>query len=610
MRTLLALLLVVALTSGACVKKTFEPLPESSVLVLAPGIDSLEILAEPLKEERVKWSRARLARIPVEGLLRVTYKEVDYFYLQMTCPVELKCNGTKVYVPRNMTYEISHEKNPFRSYYKIPEEVSFVLVPDANLRQVEQLNGWLRGSERELPGYFDRTLVLHYLQGLKPQTQEVRVAELFLMAHAIQNKVSGAIAEPLLRKYVSVANPPAPAQSALAGSDAGVEPAKPADAFAGLSDDQQKFATALLKFITPVYEENAKNFLLDFPQMAATYNLLANSYNTLPRALLYREKIFSRLATAVPYRVAGIEPVKFFNADKATMQEAAVGGRKASGTGAATAPSANSAPVSAPNVGEKQTPAEPVNATMSVVFDYATGFRLKYDQAGAQQEVPVKNLVAFGVDNGIGFEMDAGGRKVRIEPLKEPAYLRQITPEDIKKIVAKLPVSYKELVKAYPYDRAAMYLALKYGEGSYDKRLRLFSYSVDLSKDGNFWKVLSLVKTKRNVDAGDDVFGGELPDSGGLRWYQKVDKSKGLEQFGVVGKQEFCGRECFSENIDLACFTNGTKVEVSFAATDLLESDQQPRPRIQLRFPVERGADNHNVCNGQFGIESRGDRST
>ena len=162
----LTLIVLVSFTLLAmhCVKKQFVPFEiPHSVMHLKPGMP-VEILQEPLKKEMIAWNSDKLSDIPVEGLLRVTYKDVDYFYLQLNCPQELKCNGKKAYIPRNLTHAANSAMVPFKGEYKEAEPTEltarFFLAETNQIKQFLYARAWFASSvKKEIPMAFDSVLM-------------------------------------------------------------------------------------------------------------------------------------------------------------------------------------------------------------------------------------------------------------------------------------------------------------------------------------------------------------------------------------------------------------------------------------------------------------------
>ncbi len=634
---------------------------------MAPGVSSLPILAEPLKEERINWDRSMIEGIMIEGLLRVTYKETDYFYIQMKCPKELKCNGSKAYVPLNMTYDLAHETNPFKSYYKIPEKFSFILGPPAKIAAVKEFHAWLEKPGRVLPGAFDEVIMRHYLKDQEERGRlEKRIAQLFLVSRFIKEKTLTERTRPLLAFYLdlppekksrvplkkvsykkeSAVNESSPKSAKPPGAAPGTskdqqvvgkkpaEKAKapvPEDPFAKLKKGQMEFIGKLHKYVAPLYAEKAKNFMDDFPYSGNTYREVAGRFNRIDETLKYRERILVKLLTKVPYEVSGLENVRFFNGEEKVVKElmekerakkaaSIAAAKKNEGVKKSSEKSSKDSGNILPAV-KKPEPAgepEPANVKIAPNLRYAEGVRINYTLAGRKQELVVDVATAYADENGLGFRIKSGDKTLTLKPMRESDYLKQITEKDIKNIVKKLPGNYRDLIGQFDYREAAMYLALKYGKGKYNTKERLFTYAVDLSKNNNFWKALALVKSHKLIGgAGRGDFSGEIETGrtfeGGkkdnLTWYQRVQKKLGRTSFNLRGTQEFCARDCFTRSFKLTCFDNTSTMLVSFSAADLRErTSDEKNSRIYLKYSVpeqkEVGSYLLGQCNRMFGIKA------
>jgi hypothetical protein len=206
------------------------------------GNSKVEILQEPLKKEMIVWDSEQLAEIPVEGLLRVTYKSVDYFYLQMNCPQQLKCNGQKVYIPRNLTHAQQPDSVPFKNEFKEPENqgtiARFVLAESSQVKSLIELRDWLIATEKKhIPALFDRGI---FDANLPETNQTSYIGNLIFFARGIS---SGEFSEKVSPQFLAQF----PVYSELAKKGAPSMPRQQSEFIYSLKSSLESTYSALLR---------------------------------------------------------------------------------------------------------------------------------------------------------------------------------------------------------------------------------------------------------------------------------------------------------------------------------------------------------------------------
>ncbi len=550
-----------------CVKKQFVPFEIAhSVMLLKPGTP-VEILQEPLKKEMIAWNGEKPAHIAVEGLLRVTYKDVDYFYLQLNCPQELKCNGKKAYIPRNLTHAANRDHVPFKSEYKEAEPTEltarFFLAETDQISQFLYARSWFASTvKKEVPMAFDSVLMA---ANTPAGFRAASVGNLYYLAQSVtKGEYPEKISPQFLREY--------PAYEEIVKSKGG-----------NLNVGQK----LCLRLIAEKLEEEQKKLMRqlvdNFPFTHSSYKQMATAFNTINAPQMLRAELAARIMEKSPFIV------------------------KLPGT-PAVAPgmsvlSAQDAPTAA------ATP-----TLVEVTKSPKTGVTFSFDAAGKKQKIQLAEfeIAAFATDKGLGFQLGADKNDaVILEPAEESLFLRSGNQAEIQKFIKEIP-DYKQTAKDFDLDLALLRLAMKYGKGSINRESGMFEYEIDLSKGRNFWVVLAALKHRFGTDA-EDVYSGKIPpyltpggmgeaDKGKIVWYQKYDKDSKSASIGIKGNATYCSRECWSVSVDTVCATNEDKLKVLFRPAAIFEKNGDPddtyrelrNVRADFRFDKDNA---ENSCN-------------
>jgi hypothetical protein len=520
-----------------CVKKQFIPFATPHAVIHMRPHQTIEILQEPLKKETLRWNSDSLAQIPVEGLLRVTYKNIDYFYLQMDCPAQLKCNGKKVYIPRNMTHALAAADLPFRNEFQENEDaveaMQFVLSQQTLMNDVIAARNWFAADKKgEIPVEFDKILLT---ANVPPEKHTAVFGNLHYLAQSMRN--------------VEYADQPAP--EFIRAFPVYAEIAKTQGK--NLNDRQKKFLNQLATAISEDYASLLKKQVEDFPFANASYAGMAAAFNKIQAPQFLKAELVAKILENSSYRI------------------------KAPTLAAITPAGATVIP------GEKSdAQTEPPATKVQTKKSFKSGIIFKYDMQGQTKEVAVAEheLSAYAHERGLGFQLGKVKKDaVLLEPADESLYLKSGNKAEIAKFVKEIPDGMK-VAHEFDLDLALLRLAMKYGEGALNRKNGLFEYEIDLSKGKNFWMVLAAVKQAYGVE-NEDTFSGPVPtrfipyaeasdhEKGSINWYQKYEKDQKLASLGIKGKATYCQRHCEDVEVDTVCATNHDKLTVSFRPASL-----------------------------------------
>lgn len=536
------LLILLSLTAMHCVKKQFIAFEKPHSVMHIRQNSSTEILQEPLKQEMIMWDSGKLAEIPVEGLLRVTYKKTDYFYLQMNCPAQLKCNGKKVYIPRNLTHAPEADSLPFKSEYKEPpvdaSAARFVLAESPQIKELIATRNWLGDSSRkDIPTRFDLVV---FRASLPPQNQIAAYGNLAFLARSVtQNEYP----EKPLANYVS--NFPIYADIVKSKG-------------ANLSEAQKTFLRDLYKGIEADYTKLLRKEIEEFPFENPSYAAMAAALNRIDAPQMLKAELVNKIAANTAFIVkepAALTPVVAPGGAALYAQEA-------------TPPAADAKPVKIHTS---------TSLTSGVIFEY--------EKDGKTIRTPVQetDIVAFAHEKGVGFQLGRDKAQATIlEPMEESLYLRSGNKAEIDKFVRGIPKP-EEIIHEFDFDLALLRMAMKTGKGELSRQSGLFEYEIDLARGRNFWDVLALVKNFYGVN-NEDTYAGEIPDNltpygasdrskGSINWYQKYDKATKIASLGIKGNATYCQRRCETISVDTVCMTNQDILKITFRPAALNEKN-------------------------------------
>lgn len=577
-----SLLILFSLLTMHCVKKQFIAFETPhSVMHIKPGA-SIEILQEPLKKEMIVWDASKLAEISVEGLLRVTYKETDYFYLQMNCPQQLKCNGKKVYIPRNLTHAPDAGKMPFKSEYKEPpadaSSARFVIAESAKMKDLMTVRDWYSAAaKKDLPAVFDRVI---FGASLPAQNQIEVYGNLVYLARSVRDN-----------EY-----PEKPAPEFVRSFPIYEEILKRKGA--NLNDGQKKFLRELHSGIEAEYTKLLRKEIDEFPFENASYSAMAAAFNKICAPQMLKAELVNRIAKNAPFII---------KAPAAATPVIVPGG---------AALYAQETPTAA---------AEPAPVKIQTSTSLAAGVVFEYDLNGKKNKTPVAEteLVAFSHEKGLGFQLGKDKAQATIiEPVEESLYLKSGNKAEIQKFMKAIP-DYKKVITDYDLDLALLRLAMKYGKGELNRQSGLFEYEIDLSKGSNFWVVLAALKQRFDVTE-EDTYSGEIPprlnpqggyapDKGKIVWYQKYDKASKQASMGIKGQARYCERSCWDVSVDTVCMTNEDTLKIQFRPSALFEQniakDEEWRPLRNLHadFLIEKDSP-ENSCNNYLKLGRLGEK--
>lgn len=567
--------LVTSLALMNCVKKQFVAFEAPHAVMHIKSGAKVEILQEPLKKEMIMWDSSRLAQMPVEGLLRVTFKDTDYFYLQMNCPAELKCNGKKIYIPRNLTHAVNPTAMPFKNEYKEPpadaSSARFVITESRQIQEYLQARDWYAaGVKKDLPMVFDQVI----LRANVPETSLLSVyGDLLYLARSYLDKEYAEKPSPdFVRMY--------PFYEELAKTQG-----------ANLAVGQSLFLRELRKDLQAEYETLLRRQLDDFPFAHASYKAMAAAFNRISAPQMLRGELFARIAKSSAFSV---------NVPSAAAPIAAPGG---------------AALYAQENTENKPAAAAKVEVRPTV----KNGLIVAYEAEGkkAEVQVPEYELVAYAHEKGISFQLGKDKTSAPLlEPVEESLFLKSGNPAEIQKFVKAIP-EYKTIVAENDFDLALLRIAMKYGQGGINRKNGMFEYEIDLSKGRNFWIVLAAVKNRFGEDS-DGKYSGKIPDKfapygdvsdrtkGQINWYQKYEKDSKLAQMGIKGKATYCQRMCEDVEVDMVCFDNREKVRVTFRPAAIFEknADKDSYPsesrNVHADFAKTSNENDYRSCNSFF----------
>ena len=539
LRSTHTLLILLALTAMHCIKKQFIAFERPHSVMHIRQNSSIEILQEPLKQEMIMWDSGKLAEIPVEGLLRVTYKKTDYFYLQMNCPAELKCNGKKVYIPRNLTHAPEADSLPFKSEYKEPpvdaSATRFVLAETPQIKELIATRNWFgETAKKDIPVRFDLVV---FRASLPAQNQITVYGNLAYLARSvIQNEY-----------------PEKPSANYVSNYPIYGEIVK--NKGANLNDGQKKFLRDLYKGIESDYTKLLRKEIEEFPFENPSYAAMATALNRIYAPQMFKAELVNKIAANATFVVkepASVTPVVAPGGAALYAQE-----------------------VQAPPLAVKMQTS--TSLTAGVVFEYTVN--------GKKIKTPVaeSELIAFTHEKGLGFQLGKDkAQAIILEPVEESLFLKSGNKAEIDRFIREIPKP-EDIMNGYDFDLALMRIAMKMGKGELNRQSGLFEYEIDLAKGRNFWNVLALVKTFYGV-SNEDTYSGEIPDNltpygasdrskGAINWYQKYDKATKIASLGIKGDATYCQRRCETVSVDTVCLTNQDALKITFRPAALHEKN-------------------------------------
>ncbi|MCR9140625.1 MAG: hypothetical protein NXI24_00020 [bacterium] len=598
-RAIAIIALAFLLSIGACKQETFEPVAEPQVLLLADPEASVEILQQPLKPETMTWNGRAVESLEIEGTLTVEYDDTVYYFLQLTCPPELKCNGSKAYVPGSLVYGFENDVDENQRYnlrmgadaQDAKESFAFETVrpfrrfTSANLEAAQKTREWLRNPGSELPevtGQWDAETIIrmidsHLFHIEDDLERERRIAEYYYLSVSHQESLRNKAFAPYLKNYRAY-----PGIIKIAAGASAED--------SGFSQEQLAFLSALHGYSSGLFDEQAKNTGYDFPFQAKNFGDLAKVFNTRLTLPLYRAMIFEQILNDAPYEAV---PAADSVSDTAATQ-----------SDSEQAPAGNAALATADTAAVK---ADATNTpVVNVLFDLEFGAVVKYKTtSGSTEERIFPGIRAKAHENGLAFDLStADGEKLSVRPLQLSSFLAAANPSKLKEF---RKLSDDDIMAPDSFEKRAMLTALKYGVGEYDRAARRFRFELKMDDPKVYWKVLALFKSSPAIGVYESsVYKGTLTNEYGegqaMRWYQTYDRDIKYSSLKVSGRYEECGRECFTVEVDQVCFDNteASRVVIEFPGKNLT-LDLPEDVNATVRIPEDVAFHSANLCSFALG---------
>ncbi|MCB1166134.1 MAG: hypothetical protein KDK37_04875 [Leptospiraceae bacterium] len=578
-RKLLLPILLAATIGPQCKRETFrEPkYPMALKLIQNKPVD---IIAEPLKEQRIRWNPAAVESIPIEGFLDIEYKDQYYRYVQLKCSAPLECNGSKAYVPLSLTLELAADPDQAEAYAaENRDKHEFLIVPSDQMVALNKLQQWIENpGQNSVPEFSNQNLANRaldfYLDGMNPDLQEKRLSEWLYLTVRTEEPLKQSYRK-LVAHYKDV--------SAIRALFSPTEETTPPSG-AQLSAAQKEFLTKLESYSSERYNQILQNLTYDFPFSAPSNDALAVNFNANLRLPLQKETVARTLLTDAHYQVERIPDAA--EIQRAREEEAA-------------RQEEDDSWFSDSEQDNKKDPAPPTKAPLlelsQATVNPANGLELKLS---GQQIETVSSIKAELHKNGLAFVVktesaqsspasesedsdsaSSQSKTYRLVPEGPSSYLmaaRSSTLQDYRKLTDE------EIMAKDSYQERLLLASLKYGKGKYDRQKRKFQYVVALDTVA-YWKFLAIVKSSPAIDTrASDKYSGpvELEDSAAkVRWAQHYDKESKLSELKLHGQYTMCARECFDEKVEVTCMDNtATNTLVTeFPARALVAKDSDNR---------------------------------
>lgn len=586
--------LLLALFAGACTKKTFEAVKEPAALIRINTGNTVNLIQEPMKDAVVTWETS-IKSIDLEGVLRVHYKNTDFWFWQMKCPTGLKCNGEKVYFPVQATVSYDKGKMPFGNALPPTADYTAYVIKKEDEASGLALLALASSAKNPLPDKFLPELMHALIAHHDPKKEVGRnlMAYFYLIAQFGQwdkeTVEKNARLAPLAQKYGRFTR----------DSQSTAEKGK---------DVPNSFITDLYKFMVPEYENMLKQIVKDFPWTAVLYNKLAQNFTELGSFLGAQEKIFLTMLSGGDIDVAFdrknpkdgyVVLGKLFNlpagfADKSAFEfknvnEGLIFRIKKSSPPlefhcsftetSATAQGLRITLTIEPNN-------EATSGAIAAALEAQRTATVPVDAATKETEAAepaTKNPVPAIQKFTLQFESEPNSKYLNVFKKFEQdakAMAKKVTPADFSGGLTH---------------QSLFLFAIKYGEGGLDRTTGKFQYNVPLSRGKVYNTFLSMAKYQANGGSVSDttysgpIADGHVPMGGGnqtvsVNWYQSA--KGGSYSFYIRGKIDVTYRSNnFSESVDQLCFEDNSMVSVEFDPAEL----QSGTPKVKAEFPTDGG---------------------
>jgi hypothetical protein len=581
-----------SLLVASCTKKTFEAMKEPASLIRINDSLEIRLINEPMKEGTTTWDRA-VKSIDLEGVLRVNYKNNDFWFWQMKCPPGLKCSGEKVYLPVQATAMYDLEKMPFGKALPVMKDYSAYVIKkedEANGLATLALASTVKNPlpEKFLPNLM--TALINHYDPKSPLRRHI-VENFFLIAQFSQwDKETAEKNVPLAdftSRYVHFAK----------GSKASGE--------AGASS----FATDLYKFIVPEYENTLKQIVKDFPWTAVVYEKLAKNFAELRSFPGAQESIFMEMLSGGDIEVAQNKrgPIEKYLAFSKLMS--------------LPYDFATKSAFQFKNIGEglilkTQTGQTPLEFRCSLSVTDLGALGLQFELALEPNNDATSQAIAAALE--AQQTAATAGQSVEGAKPKTEESLKPKASEPLRFTIAfwsKENSKYLNVYKKFDQDAKAMakkvtpedftggithkslfLFAIKYGEGGLDRSTGNFRYAVNLKKGKVYNTFLAMAKYKASSGSVSDTtysgpvadghipMGGAGQQSANVNWYQSAQG--GAYSFYIRGKIDVTYRSnSFSDSVDELCFEDNSLIIVEFDPAEL----QSGMPTVKAEFPTEGG---------------------
>lgn len=602
MRVRNVILIILLASLAVCKRETFEPVAEPmSLRLMNPG-QTIDLVAEPLKEQMISWDGKKLQELQIEGVLNIEYRGEYYQYLQLKCAAELQCNGSNAYAPISLAMQLSPDGRIATPYSKEERKKRpFLIVPSTNSQQIDSLLAWMKNPTNEVPEIFDENLLKataeFYIDSLAAPEQESRIAGWYYLGLAMKPEEHDSNFEPFLKRfkdYDKILNVDERTE-AIADAEKKGQPL-PGE----LSHSQVSFLKVFREFIGERFMESLDSYYYDFPFLARDNAGLAAAMNgqKLP---LYNERVIKDLLEEANYKGSSRVVLKTAN----VSEDDRAPGNVEENDNAASTEDTN------PDDDSMEKSEKPKElAVTDHQFSNAKGLSI---QVGTDPAIHLTSIQAKPHKLGLAFQVqgvhqETGSKfQYELEPHRESTYLvaaRKSTLDKFRKIKDE------EIMKAATFQNRLLLATLKYGEGNYDRRSRKFQYVVYMDKP-SYWRFLSIIKSNKMIDVRDDsTYSGplDLPNSESkLRWAQHYDKGSELSQLKLHGQFQLCERDCWDETIEVACLDNTRQsyliAEFPARALTNVEQGDAPVEFILVHENLQQGYYHlEQVCSEALGV--------
>ncbi len=570
-------IVLLCLLAGSCTKKTFEALKQPATLIKLNAGEKINLIQEPLKDGIVIWDSS-IENLDVEGLLRIVAGKQSYFFWQIKCPAELKCNGDKVYLPVVSTISYDLAKVPFASEQPPAQNIQAFLVDSERVYIALATVKFIADFKSPRPEKVIEPQFDAYLKTLNPRSKEASdlLLKLYLLASLATEKSAG---DEIPAGFRQVPEGLRKSIQALAPKQTDGKTIEP-------------FLVGLKDYTNRKYAEFLEEETKAFPLNGKTYKALAQNYKGLNKFPGLREKILIKIFAE---RVFSYE-----TGDSKGPDKTAPDFEKALGVS-----------VDAWTL-EQKTPEECLTFSLpnhrhefcaqilqAEADKKGLRFLLHLEPKSENTKQALGSVTASPqTDENLSTPAVTSSFHIWLMPNETSVYI-----EGIKKFERDIADMKKQITDSdFEHGinhRSLLEFAVKFGEGGYDINSGEYNFAITLKKGKPYNTFLKM--TKVMVGAGPDEYSGDLPESftkdmpqyaGSseyrVRWFQSA--KDGFYEFGLTGAVDTVYRSNrHSEKISETCFTGDSVIHVSFKTDNL--STGLPE-KVAVTFPTEGG-----LCN-------------